>query len=117
MLHNRRKALQYGRFAENFSALFLLIKGWKIIALRYRNPFGEIDIIASRKNLVIFVEVKARKTVHAAIDSISYTSRKRIRTAGEAWIAKQINGQYLSYRYDIIAVTPWRLPKHLPDAF
>ncbi|MBY7649026.1 MAG: YraN family protein [Candidatus Liberibacter europaeus] len=115
--HDRRKALKYGFFAEILSAVFLLIKGWKIIAIRHRNHFGEIDIIARRKDLVIFVEVKARKSFQEAVDSISYNSRKRIHAASKAWLTKQINSHRLSYRYDIIAVVPWRLPTHFPNAF
>ncbi|KGB27889.1 endonuclease [Candidatus Liberibacter solanacearum] len=117
MSHDRRKSLRYGLFAEFFASIFLLIKGWEIIALRYRNRCGEIDIIARRKDLVIFVEVKARKNFQEAIDSVSYNSCKRIRAASKVWLAQRENSPLLSYRYDIIAVVPWRLPKHFPHAF
>ncbi|AKK20188.1 YraN family protein [Candidatus Liberibacter africanus] len=117
MSHKRRQALRYGFFAEVLSAIFLMIKGWKIIALRYRNRCGEIDIIARRNNFVIFVEVKARKNFQNAIFAVSNKNCKRIRAASKIWIAQQTNYQLLSYQYDIIAVAPWRLPRHLPNAF
>ncbi|WP_329608410.1 YraN family protein [Candidatus Liberibacter asiaticus] len=87
------------------------------MALRYRNRCGEIDIIAHRNNLVIFVEVKARKNIQDAIFSVSHNSRRRIRSASAIWLAQQTNVQLLSYRYDIILVIPWRLPQYFPHAF
>ncbi|MBL0848783.1 MAG: YraN family protein [Candidatus Liberibacter ctenarytainae] len=117
MLHDRRKAIRYGIFAEIFSAVFLLIKGWKIVEIRHRNRYGEIDIIAMRYDMVIFVEVKARKTIQDAINSVSDRSQKRIHAASEFWLSRQINGRRFSYRYDIIAVVPWRIPKHFPNSF
>ncbi|AHA27477.1 YraN family protein [Candidatus Liberibacter americanus] len=117
MINKRRRALRYGFFAEICSAIYLIIKGWKIMALRHRNHFGEIDIIAMRMNIVIFVEVKARKTVEEAIVSVSDKSQKRIKNASKNWIAKQINSNKFSYRYDLIAIIPWRLPKHFTNAF
>ncbi|WP_333948250.1 YraN family protein [Candidatus Liberibacter brunswickensis] len=101
MSYKRRKALRYGFFAELFSAIFLIVKGWKIIALRYRNRCGEIDIIASRDNLVIFVEVKARKNFHNAIFSISHKSCQRIKNASKIWLAQKNDVQLISYRYDL----------------
>ena len=60
----RRKAYRLGFLAEWIAAGFLLIKGYRIIALRYAAHSGEIDIIALRRDVVVFVEVKAR--VHRA---------------------------------------------------
>ncbi|AGA64085.1 putative endonuclease protein [Liberibacter crescens BT-1] len=114
---NRHQALRYGLRAEFLSAIFLMLKGWKIMAFRHRNSFGEVDIIAFRQELVIFVEVKARSNVKDALNAVSYLSQERIRSAGKAWLATHKDFHAFSYRCDIIAVIPWNLPKHFPDAF
>ncbi len=52
---------KFGLFAEKATMLFLWIKGYKIIAWRYKNNLGEIDIIALKGKFIVFIEVKARK--------------------------------------------------------
>ena len=49
---NKRKAQQRGHFAESLAAWSLQLKGWRILAKRYRTPLGEIDLIARRGDLV-----------------------------------------------------------------
>ncbi len=76
-----------------------------------------MDIIARKRDLIVFVEVKARATEQAALDSISAHAQKRIQAAGEHWIARQKDYARLSWRFDVIAVLPWRWPKHYRDAW
>lgn len=113
----RRKAERRGRVSEYVAALYLLCKGYRIVALRHRTKLGEIDIIARKRDLVIFVEVKARRSENAAVDAVSYMAQKRIRAASDLWLARQRHGAGLSQRYDIIAIRPGRLPRHFQDAF
>ena len=56
----RQVAFRTGISAESRAAAFLIAKGFRILARRWRSPVGEIDIIARRRSLLIFVEVKAR---------------------------------------------------------
>ena len=49
-----------GVSAEGRAAAYLMVKGYRILARRFRTPYGEIDIVAKRRNLIAFVEVKAR---------------------------------------------------------
>src|SRR5438876_5510143 len=56
----RQIAFRTGISAESRAAAFLIAKGFRILARRWRSPVGEIDIIARRRALLIFVEVKAR---------------------------------------------------------
>lgn len=55
----RVAAFQTGISAESRAAAYLMAKGYRILAKRYRTPHGEIDIVARRRNLIAFVEVKA----------------------------------------------------------
>src|SRR5215217_6408939 len=56
----RVAAFRTGLSAESRAAAFLMAKGYRILAKRFRTPYGEIDIVARRRNLVAFIEVKAR---------------------------------------------------------
>ncbi|TIO58114.1 MAG: YraN family protein, partial [Mesorhizobium sp.] len=55
----RRKAYRRGHRGEWLAALALMLKGYRILARRHRTKLGEIDLIARRGDLVLFVEVKA----------------------------------------------------------
>ncbi|WEX88406.1 YraN family protein [Sinorhizobium garamanticum] len=110
-------ALKRGHVAEYRAALCLMLKGYRIVAMRYRTKLGEIDIIARRGDLVACVEVKARRGFDEAVFAVSDTAQRRIRAASDIWLSRQADFHRLSVRYDIVAVTPWRWPRHLPDAF
>lgn len=113
----RRRAYRRGHWAERLAALALILKGYRIVERRYRTRVGEIDIIARRRDLVIFVEVKARASRRTALDSINATTRKRIEKASLWWLARQPDGATLARRYDIIAVQPRRWPVHFENAW
>ncbi|TCL72113.1 YraN family protein [Rhizobium sp. BK251] len=113
----RKRAERRGHFSEYAAALFLFLKGYRIVAIRHRTKLGEIDIIARKGDLAVFVEVKARRGEQAAVDAVSYASQKRIRAASDIWLAHQPDFARLSQRYDIVAVLPGRLPRHFRDAF
>lgn len=113
----RRRAERYGRLSEYVAAGFLMLKGYRILALRHRTPMGEIDIIARKRDLVIFIEVKARARSADAVDAVGATTQRRIRDASDLWLSRRRDAPLLSQRYDIIAVQPWRFPVHVKDAF
>ena len=114
---NRLKAFRRGHVSEYLAALYLLAKGYRIRAIRYRTKLGEIDIIARRGDLVVCVEVKARRDVGSAVFAVTGTTQNRIRAASDIWLSRQPDAHRLSLRYDIVAVLPWRLPKHFVNAF
>ena len=114
---SREGAYRHGHVAETLAALLLLAKGFRLLARRYRTPLGEIDLIARRGRLVVFVEVKARPTRRDALESVGPTAERRIIDAADMWLAKHPDAAGLDLRYDLILVTPWRLPQHVADAF
>src|SRR3954466_7402842 len=107
---SRRKALRRGRTSEYIAALFLMLKGYRIVALRYRTRLGEIDIIARKGDLAVFVEVKSRREAATAVDAVSASAQLRIRNASDLWLARQRDHARLSQRYDIVAIVPGRWP-------
>jgi putative endonuclease len=113
----RLKAQRRGALAEYRAAAALLLKGYRIVAFRYRTKLGEIDIIARKGDLVACVEVKARHSLDQSVFAVSNSAQQRIRAASDLWLSRQRDAAKLSIRYDIVSVTPWRWPIHLPDAF
>lgn len=113
----RRKAYLRGHRGEWLAAAALMVKGYRILARRYRTRLGEIDLIARRGDLVLIVEVKARRTLQEAMEAIAHESERRIEAAADLWLSRQPDHGRLSVRFDMVAVLPWRWPVHVPDVF
>jgi putative endonuclease len=113
----RQVAFRLGVSAESRAAAFLIAKGYRILARRWRSPLGEIDIIACRGRLLIFVEVKARDSIEEAAWSVTDRQRARIAAAAEAWLARRGNHPFRDIRLDAVLVAPGRIPRHIPAAF
>ena len=116
MKADRRAREQFGRRAEFLAALWFRLHGWRICAERVRVGSGEIDLIARRRGVVAFIEVKTRATLEAAQASISDDQRMRIGNAAEAWLSKHAPYQNHDLGFDIIFVVPGRWPQHLKNA-
>jgi putative endonuclease len=113
----RQVAFRTGISAESRAAAFLLAKGFCILARRWRSGVGEIDIVARRRALLIFVEVKARETLDEAAWSVTDRQRGRIIAAAEAWLARFPDPRIQDIRFDAMLVAPGRIPRHIPAAF
>ncbi|MAA97306.1 MAG: hypothetical protein CMN87_00870 [Stappia sp.] len=113
----RPAAYRLGLRAEALAALFLRLKGWRILARRYKAGTGEIDIIARRAKTVIFVEVKARATRDAALAAITPHAARRISAAARQWQSGRGDLQDATLRFDAVLVVPLRLPEHVSNIF
>ena len=113
----RRAAFARGLSAETRAALLLIAKGYRIAARRWKSPVGEIDIVARRRNLLVFVEVKARAGFDEAAFSVTPYQRRRIISAARAWLARHPDDASCAMRFDAVLVVPWRLPRHMVNAF
>ncbi|WP_315836469.1 YraN family protein [Bradyrhizobium prioriisuperbiae] len=110
-------AFQTGISAESRAAAYLLAKGYRILARRFRTRYGEIDIVARHRNLLAFVEVKARATLDDAAYAITPQQRQRIIAAAEAWLMNHPEHANFDCRFDAILIAPKSLPRHLTAAF
>jgi putative endonuclease len=113
----RRAAYGRGHRGETLAALALRLKGFRIVARRFRTPAGEIDLIARRGDLVAIVEVKARRTLTEAMEAITPSALLRIEAAADIWLSRQPDHGRLSMRFDMVAVLPFRWPVHIPAIF
>jgi putative endonuclease len=110
-------AFRTGISAESRAAAFLIAKGFRILARRWRCPLGEIDIVARRRHLLVFVEVKARETLDEAAWSVTDRQRARIVGAAEVWLAHNPDDRIRDIRFDAMLVAPGRIPRHIIAAF
>ena len=113
----RQVAFRLGISAESRAAAFLIAKGYRILARRFRTPVGEIDIVARRRKLLVFVEVKARERLDEAAWSVTDRQRARIVAAAELWLAAHSDRAIEDIRFDAMLVSPGRIPRHIPAAF
>ena len=111
----RRRAHVWGHVAESIAALWLRLKGCRILARRARTPAGEIDLVARRGSVLVAVEVKARPSLDAAVAAVSVRQRLRIARALDLVAARDPALAGLDRRLDLVAVRPWRPPVHLRD--
>ena len=113
----RVAAFHTGLSAETRAAAYLMAKGYRILAKRFRTPHGEIDLIAKRRNLIAFVEVKARATLDEAAFAVTPRQQSRIIDAAQGWLIAHPEHAELELRFDAILIAPRRLPRHLLAAF
>ncbi len=116
-MEQTKQSHQRGILAEGAAEILLRAKGYKILAKRYKTKVGEVDIIATDDDVLVFIEVKARQTLDDALFSITPKMRVRISDAAMAFLAE--NTKYTSYpmRFDVMAV---KLPftiRHMENAF
>jgi putative endonuclease len=116
-LAERRRAWHHGRFAETVAAMLLRLSGWRVVARNWQSPVGEIDIIARRRHILAFIEVKTRADIAAAGEAIGARQQERIRRAAALYLSRHPAVAALDARFDAILVRPWRWPLHIRDAW
>lgn len=102
-----------GHAAEWIAALWLMLKGYQILAFRLKGRGGEIDILARRGRTLAVVEVKRRQTIEAAILALGPAQHSRLAAAGQAVAHSRPSLQGLMLRIDMVALAPRRFPRHL----
>jgi putative endonuclease len=117
MSAKRRRAFRRGVVAELICLWHLRLRGWRILARRFRVPSGEIDLIARRGRVLAAIEVKARQSLALAGESITPVQRRRIARALDHFLATRPELQRLDLRFDVMLVAPGRLPRHVVDAW
>lgn len=113
-----RRAL--GPRGEQLAARYLEAKGWTVLATNYRVGRSEIDLVASRGEVVAFVEVKTRRSAGYGhpLEAVTAGKRERIGGVAAAWIEAH-GAPELTYRFDAIAVR-WgsgAVVEHVEDAW
>lgn len=117
----RVAAFKSGVSAETAAAEYLTARGYVILAMRFKTPHGEIDIVAKiqdqSRSLLAFVEVKARARIDDAAYAVTPRQQRRIIDAASAWLATHPEHADFDMRFDAMLIAPNRPPRHLMAAF
>ena len=115
---------ELGTWGEEKAAGFLRRKGYTIVERNYSCRFGEIDLIARRRDVIAFIEVKLRKNANfaQAREFVTYGKQQRIIRSASLWLAA--HPTELQPRFDVIEIyAPEGMDSgkltihHLEDAF
>jgi putative endonuclease len=104
-----------GRRGEAMAAWYLRFRGWRILARRLKTPRGEIDLVARRGKLVVFVEVKWRATAQERDHAIDDYRLRRVVEAAKA-VAHRFVGEGDDMRVDVLLLAPGHFPRHIVNA-
>lgn len=97
--------ISLGISGEDLACRELERRGYAVLARRYRTRFGEIDIVSKRAGVVVFVEVKARRSARqgSAADAVSPFKRRRIAAMALDYLA-WTGSLDAPCRFDVVAI-------------
>lgn len=107
------RTYQKGLWAEYVCAWVLRLKGYRILARRYKTPRGEVDLIAKRAHHLAFVEVKYRPDEEAGLVALTPRQAARIKDAAQIFVSQHPSYAACDQRLDLMIVRPFRWPVHL----
>ena len=113
----RLGAESLGRRGEALAAWYLRLKGYGIVATRVKTPGGEIDLVARRFGVTVFVEVKSRASRGELAMALAAVNAKRIARAAEHYLARNPALAATPLRFDVIFLAPMAWPRHVKNAF
>ncbi len=113
----RLGAEAFGRRSETLAAWYLRLKGYRIVDMRVKTPVGEIDLVARRFGVTIFVEVKARASAAEQGLALEAVNTRRIARAADYYVARHPALAATPLRFDVIFLAPITLPRHVKGAF
>lgn len=97
-----------GQAGEDMAEKYLLDHGYTIIERNYRSKIGEIDIIAKKNKIIIFIEVKTRDSIHAnhflPEQSVNFRKQSKLRKLGEIYINWHNYAENQEWQIDIISI-------------
>ena len=106
-----------GGRAEMLGTVPLMAKGCRILGFRLNTRQAEIDLLALGGKVLAVVEVERRASLLAALETVTWDQRERLRWACAALAAGRPQLAGASVRPDLIALASAKLPRHIPDAW
>lgn len=106
---------EFGNKGEEAACGFLIKKGYKILARNWRNKWAEIDIVAEKAGVLVFVEVKTinEKENYFPEDEIDQRKERQLVRACQMYLEKEKINPETPYQIDIVAITETGLGKEI----
>ena len=110
-----------GDLGEKAAEDLLAAQGYRIVARKHRCSRGEVDLVAERGELLVFVEVRTRATAAfgGPEETVGAAKQQRVVRAARDFLARW-RGPPRGARFDVVAIVDHpegpRL-SHIPDAF
>ncbi len=95
-----------GQRGEQAACSYLQRHGYNILARNVRLARGELDIIARKQQLLIFIEVKTHRNRESALLAVTTDKCRRLQSAANAWLGQHAQYATLQCRFDLIMLTP-----------
>ena len=116
MTVNKRKV---GAKYEAMAADYLQKKGYRIMERNFRSPFGEIDIIAEKDGVIVYVEIKYRSSLQYGdpLEAVAYRKQRQICRVANYHYAGYTGGREIPCRFDVIGIYGDGSIRHIENAF
>ena len=113
-LETKQASYEYGLRAEGQAITYFTLTGFRTLARRYRNAYGEIDLIVKKDSRIHFVEVKARQSIDDSLYALTPKQQQRIVNCAQGFLADNPQYQLCDMQFDLIAIAGWKL-HHEPN--
>jgi putative endonuclease len=117
MFGDGKTTIEVGATGEDRAADHLVRSGYRIVERNYRCKLGELDVVARDSGVLVFVEVRSRRSADfgCALDAVSWYKRKQVSRVAMSYIAYR-RPRFTEARFDVIAITGSELV-HVKDAW
>ena len=112
-----RRSHRRGILAEHMALIWLMLKGYWPVAMRYKTPVGEVDLIMRRGNILTFVEVKGRRHILDAAQAIHTKNQTRVVRASQHFLMAHPSYANFQVRFDALLIAWYARPQHVVNAF
>ena len=118
MAVDKQAAERRGHTGESLAALWLRLKGYRILARRLKTRAGEVDLVAAAPvGPLCFIEVKTRGKDRLAAESVGPAQQTRIARAAFLYLGGRPALARRGARFDIVAVGARAPPVHYRDVW
>ena len=119
------KEQKLGQIGENLAEEYLKSLDYEILDRNYREKWGEIDIVAKKGEIIVFIEVKtlnvSRETLFNPFENITYKKKRNLKKSARMYLVKKRYSPETEWQIDVIAIetdpdTGKSSIQHIPQA-
>lgn len=112
-----RSTIEVGATSEDRAARYLVRQGYRIVERNYRCKVGELDIVARDGDVLVFVEVRSRRSTAygSALEAVGWHKQRKVSRVALAYLASR-RPRFAEARFDVVAITGDELV-HVKDAW